>query len=451
MNLTPPDGLFRDWIDAYASSGEAPDEMHMAAAVALASTAIGWRAWIGWGESLEPVTVNVVLTGTSATARKTTTANIARRVAQLATQGDDDPALHVRDITHTSSRGLLELVAPDGPSQAQEWERNPPPGHLLVWDEIGSILGKPGDTKGADWTGQTRSTIMQFTGGRHGGIQLGSAQRPAGRCAVSVLGTMTRAELEQRVTHGLITDGFMGRMLLVPYGSRARYLAVPEKMAGNQLDARDRVVRRIRRIIESDPFGEAFDHFTRDAIDLRRTWYEERTRRLDEDARSGEDLATAMQAAHGRLQAAAVKLAVIHAISRAPADQAPTDYQVTPQDVQWGIDFTDLTNREIQSLTASAERSIDEQFAEKIVSYLARKGPTNRSQLLDSVRARHLTRDQKWRVVRALHEEGTVTIDEVTIDKKPADRVTLSASTDNADSPDTPSRTGKHLRIAGGN
>lgn len=445
-SLIPDHGLLRDWVDLYAPQGESPDEMHLAAALALLSAAVGWRSWIRWGEATEPVTLNVVLTGTSATARKTTTATTARRIAELATsQLGDTPPLRVRDITHTSDRGLLELVAPRDRSEADTWSREPPPGHLLIWDEIGSILGRPGDIKGDGWLGRTRSTLMQFTGGRHGGIQLGGDnKKPASRCAVSILGTMTRSELETRMSHGLINDGFIGRMVLIPYGARARYLPEPPEWTIHDTDRRERIVQRVKHIVTGEPYGEAFTHFTTDAHQLRRDWYVARTGELDDLAGGGDDVHVAIQAAHGRLQAIAVKLAVLSAIAAQPAGEAPTDLKVTATDVAWGIRFADHALQEIRSLAEVATETIGERYAAKVAAYLGgRNGGTTKKQVLDGIRMAGLTRPQRWSVVEQMHTEGTVEIRVSKTSGRERLTVRLTTSADNTDAADTNADKGK--------
>lgn len=409
--LIPPDGLLRDWVDLYAPMSESPEEMHLAAALALLSAAIGWRAWISWGESREPVTLNVVLTGTSATARKTTTANTARKIAELAVNGDT-PAFTVRDIGHTSDAGLLELVAPRDQDQARDWEREPPPGLLLIWDEIGNVLGRPGDVKGGDWLGRLRTVVMQLTGGRQSGMQLARAKHHPGRCAVSVLGTMTRAELEERMTTNLITDGFIGRLVLVPYGGRPRYLPQPPVWTSIDLDRRERIVNQIKGIVDGDLYGEAFTRFTRQATDLRADWYVTTARRLDDAAADGQEHAGAVQAAFGRLQAVAVKLAVIHAISRHPTDAPHPDLKITETDVKWGQWFAEYTLGEIDRLATQAQLAPGDKYQERVVDYLRSVGggPVTRKQLMDATRTRRMENRERWRIIEQMHLEEVVDV-----------------------------------------
>lgn len=408
-SIVPQEGLLHDWVRLYAPKSESPDEMHLAAAVALLSSAIGWRAWVSWGESQEPVTLNVILTGTSATARKTTTANTARRVAQLATD-EEDPAFTVRDIGHTSDAGLLELVAPRDKDQAREWENDPPPGLLLIWDEIGNVLGRPGDVKGGDWLGRVRTVLMQLTGGRQSGTQTRSVKIEPARCAVSVLGTMTRAELEQRMTTGLITDGFIGRLVLIPYGDRPRYLPQPPSWTQGDIEARHRIVNHLRAVSERT-WGEVFSHFTPDATSLRNDWYTTTARRLDDAARGGDEHHLAVQAAFGRLQAVAVKLAAIHAISRHPLHA--TTLIIDTEDVAWGQWFAEYTLREVDRLATQAELSEDDRYADIATSWLESQGggPVTRKQLMDGTRTRRMKNGHRWNVIQRLHLENVLEIE----------------------------------------
>lgn len=73
--------------------------------------------------------------------KKSTVASTAQRLAAAAMEGVDEDAqrLKVRSVDHTSERGLLEMVAAPDTDTAEEWEKSPPPGLALFWDEIGSV------------------------------------------------------------------------------------------------------------------------------------------------------------------------------------------------------------------------------------------------------------------------------------------------------------------------
>jgi len=126
--------------------------------------------------------------------------------------------------------------------------------------------------KGGDWLGRIRAALMTLTAGRHGGIQTGTTRIAPSRCAVTLLGTMTRAELEARMSLMLVKDGFLGRMVLIPIGPRRTYLSRPPAWTQEDLDRRDRLVAWVRSIAGSqDCWGEAFMHHDKAALALRDT------------------------------------------------------------------------------------------------------------------------------------------------------------------------------------
>ena len=439
--LIPRSGFLREWVDLYTPQGEAPASAHLGAGLALLSAAVGWRAWVRWGERKEPCTLTVVLEGRSATARKTTTAYAAENVARRAMKDHDpdDAGVVVRSMSHTSDRGLYELIGTADQKTAEKWEREPPPGHLIVWDEFGAVLGRPGDVKASDWLGRVRAALMVLSNGRHGGIQTGGSKVLPARCSVSLLGTMTRMELEQRMSHGLIGDGFLGRMALVPIAGRRAYLAEPPPWTQRDSIARDRLVAFVQALAGSpDCMGEVFDHFTPDAHDLRETWYVERTRDFDERAQSGSEVDLARVTAHDRLQAMAVKLAALGAIADRDLEADISQTKITDEHVGWGIWFAEYALQEVVELAVDAGGSLQDRYARKVVDYLRRRngsGPVSRKQLLDDCTIDGLNRSQRWAVVEGMQQDSTVVFDAVKTAGRPRMDVALAEAT----SPHNPS------------
>lgn len=415
-SLIPERGWLRRYVDLYEPMSEAPAEAHLATALAVLSAAVGWRAYIRWGESSEPCCLYVMLEGGSATAKKTTTARTGAGLVRHAMRGmaSSEPPLTVRSISHTSRRGLLELVATADEAKAQEWEQRPPPGLLLDWDEFGAILGRPGDVKGADYLGQIRATLMEFYGGRHGGIQTGELKFRPARCAVSVLGTMTRQELEQRVSTGLLRDGFMGRFVLIPHPGRQRYMAEPPVWTQVDSQARDRLADELRAVASSTyELGDVFRRQTKEAREFRAAWYGERMRELDQAAREGGEIELALSDAMGRLQTTAAKVAAIMAVSERDPDEPLSEVRIEWTHVEQGIAFAELALTEVADLAGQGAGMPTDRYARKVVEYLERRngaGPISRKQLMDTVRMDGMDAAGCWRVVERLHEEGRVSI-----------------------------------------
>lgn len=407
MTLIPKAGAIRTWIDLYGPLTEAQDTAHLGAAIALISAAVGWKAWIKWGENAEPCTVNVVLEGRSATSRKTTVANSAHALARMAMEGVDEglQQLKTRTISHTSNRGLLEVIGAESSELAARWEIEPPPGHLLVWDEFGSVLGDPGDLKGQSWLGQVRTTLMQLTNGRHGGIQTGGAHIPPARCAVSLLSSMTRVELEARVSTGLLRDGFMGRFLLIPNHGRARILSEPPAWTPGMSEARTALVDWIRALSQTDVAGNVFNLLSDEARALRHDWYGNWVDELEGmlDANESEENAAALEA-FGRLQSTALKVAVVAACAEwNPAKPLSQTLRIEEHHVSWGHEIAELCLKNILELAQIGDSTGHDRYAAKTIGYLEEHGGSQtRKQLLDAVRMTGLSRDVRWKIIEGL-------------------------------------------------
>jgi hypothetical protein len=411
--IVPESGALKAWVDLYSQTTEAPPEAHLGAALALTSAAVGWKAWIRWADFSEPATINVILEGRSATARKTTVATTAKELANAAT-GDVDPAqrgLTCRAIDHTSGKGLIEIVAAQDDETAARWERIPPPGVLLFWDEFGSILGDPRDIrKGGDWLGRVRTTVMQLAGGRHGGVQTGGAKLAPGRCAVAILATMTRVELEERVDTGLLRDGFLGRFTLIPHDGRASYISAPPRWTCEMHEQRQALVGWLRDVAQyPSVYGDIFDLLTSEASQEREHWYHTTARRLDrEAARVPTEENLAAVEAFGRLQSTALKIAMVAAVAER---NTQAGLVITGQHVAYGQRVAEMCLGEVMDLARHGSGAVADRYSLRVVEYLRKHGPTTRAVLMDSISHRTLDREKRWKAVQSLHPD-VVIIDE---------------------------------------
>lgn len=431
-DLIPDRGWIHRYVEHWTPQTEAPATSHLGAALAVMSAAVGWKGWLQWGDALEPCNLYVMLEGRSATAKKTTVAQMASRTVWRAFKGMEAPPLSVMRVQQTSQRGLLEAIGTQNPELAKEWDETPPPGVILDWDEFGSVLGKPGDSK-TDWLGQIRASLMAMYGGRHGGIQTGQLKVYPSRCAVAVLATMTRVELEQRVSTGLLRDGFLGRFLLIPNDGRRDWLAFPPDPVRGASDSRDQLARDLDRIAsDTNVMGDVFKRHTADARRARTDWYRATGERLEVQANNGGDVEKAMADAFGRLQSAAVKISAVLAVSEMMEGDRITDIQIEERHALYGIRIAEFALEEIRSLATSGHGTPQDQAAVKIVDYLSRrngKGPASRKELLDAVAVDGLTRPQKWAVVEELHKEGTVWINPIKgTGGRPREEVSLMTS-----------------------
>lgn len=417
--IIPAAGKLREWVDLYGPTTEAPDEAHLAIALATISAAVGWKAHIRWADHSEPCTLNVILTGKSATARKTTVASTAASLVRnaLASTPAEIAGLKVRQMSHASDAGIYELVAPRDAGQARAWEAEPPPGVLLVWDEIGAMMGRPGDSKGTDYLGRLRVAVMAVTNGRHGGIQTRTLKVEPGRCAVSIVGTMTRAELEERISLGLLREGFLGRFLLIgsDAATRPRYLAFPPAETIQWRQRRDELAQWLHDLAQTrDDLGNAFDHFTDDAKRVRAQWYETTARALEERATTGDEHAIALLEVFGRVQTAAAKAAVVAAVADWKPPTALSVIPIETQHVRWGIEVAHGVLREVRRLeTDSGPDASETRYRERVLAYLDKNQHERitKKKLLDDLKSQHLSRERCWKIVLAMHSETDLVVE----------------------------------------
>lgn len=408
-NLIPTHGIIRQWVDLYGPKSEAPIEGHLGAAIALISAATGYKLPLKFGENTEPCTVNIVLEGESATARKTTTANTAREIARHAIDPSaDDPGLIVKPVSHTSDRGLIELVAPKDDREASHWDRTVPPGNLLVWDEFGPMLGDGAtNRKGSDWGGRTRGVILQLSNGFQPGLMTGQSARPASKCAVSILATVTRRELEERISLGLLEDGFMGRFALIPMVETGVEFAVPQAFDRGEMERRDAIIQWVRGLVNRrEAWGNAFELLTPDGLAARQEWYSERKAEIRVGVDTmGEEEHRARSSAFNRLQTLAMKLAGIHAISQ--LDEPLTDaLEINAASVEYGQRLVDMILAEIMDLALLSGPTTD-QYALRVVRFLERQpeGSAGKEDLMRHVRMPGLDRRTRWGVIEGMHGE----------------------------------------------
>lgn len=427
-HLIPSTGWLRKYVDLWTPHGEAPESAHLGAGLAVLSAAVGWRAWIQWGASAEPVCLYVMMEGGSATAKKTTTARTAATLAKQATRGTDG-ALRVKSIQHTSQRGLIDLIGPHSQDKADEYEHTPPPGVVLDWDEFGAVLGRPGDGKAADWLGQVRAALMSMYSGRHGGIQTGGLMIPSSRCAVAILATMTRVELEQRISMGLLRDGFMGRFVLIPHPGRRAWLAQPPAWTTHDTQARDELATHLGKIATSrHELGDVFKRLTPHARELRQTWYQATGERLEHQADNGGEADRGIADAFGRLQTTAMKVAAVACVAELDPDEPLYQGRIEEHHVRYGIALAEHALQEVANLATSGEGTPEDRFAKRVEEYLVRRngrGPAGRKELLDACVMDGLSRERRWMVVETLARDGTVQIEKVQTSGRPRLEVSL--------------------------
>lgn len=392
--------------------------------MATLSAAVGWKGWIQWATAQEPVNLWVIVEGKSGTARKTTTmrtaAGLVARATEFSPDGEDEHPLNMRGVSHVSNTGLLEMIGTPDAERAKRWNNQPPPAYVLEWDEFGAILGNPGQVKGEGYLGMVRATLMELYGGRHGGTQTknGKLVQPS-RCSISLIGTMTREEIEKRMSVGLMRDGFLGRFILVPYPGRERTLAIPP--IWTSLDEREAtsLAMFLRRVAYSTTLlGNVFDRLTEEGRRERIDWYDRTIRRLDANIEDGGDeIDIALSEAMARLQSTAMKVAAVLAVSDMDPDEGGlSKVEITEEHVAGGNAFVEHALQEVESIARSAQSRLlpaEDKYAEAVRNYL-RKRPSgkrvSRSEMTQRIGTEGLNAERRWKVIESLHSAGELMI-----------------------------------------
>jgi hypothetical protein len=241
---------------------------------------------------------------------------------------------------------------------------------------------------------------------------------------------MTRMDLEQRVSNGLLRDGVLGRFLLIPNDGRRAWMSTPPAWTVADTHAQDSLCRDLRAIAgATDVLGNVFNRFTPEAREARDAWYMQTGGRLEAEANEGGDVELALSDAFGRLQTVAVKVAAVVAVSEMMEGDRMSDIQIQPRHVEYGHRLAEFCMAEIRSLATAGHGTAHDRLAQRIVTYLGKRnghGPASRKELLDACAADGLTRDQKWSVVESLYKDGTVHIERVETGGRPRQEVSLT-------------------------
>lgn len=419
LQLLPDKGIIREYVDVMTPTMEIPAESHLACMLVLVSAAIGWRSWIKWGRSSEPVTVWALIEGKSARGKKSSATGSATAIAKDAiARLDYNPLwtpLYAKRMSHTSGPGLLKEVAPESQDQADLWEATVPPGQFWEWDEFGSILGTNKDRKGEGWKGEIRAHLMSMYGGKQGGSNTLANPMLSSKCAVAILGNMTRRELDERVSLGLLQDGFMGRFLLIPSTPTDRKIPRPLP----ESDEYDKVMSKIEHWLHAlislgsqDMIGHAYDKLTEEAGKVWDEWYIERNDSLADYAEfTNNPDDEAMCNVFGRLQITAMKVALCLAVSEWVPGTPIQQVKIEARHVRYAQALADFSLAELYDIATSGEEPTDPEslYRKSAVEYVQRateqgKAVTMRL-LLKDLGPRGLNPDTRKQAIWSLHPE----------------------------------------------
>lgn len=389
--VIPQQGWIRDYVNLYRDSLESPPEAIAGMAYALLASAVGWKAYLQWADSREPLSLFVVLVGGSASAHKTTVLKIGSRIASDAQReyrriagslDDDEPFIKIVSGGHTSSAGLLQKIAPADQDQAERWDLLPPPGILLEWDELGDLVV---DRDGGSFLADTRQMLLRLYNGHQPGSNTISNPVPPSRCAVSMIGTITTEDWTERMSPEAVTGGLMGRLFAIPTGKVTRY--IPRPVPINQ-DDRRRIVEWLGALGAVPGMNEIGPVvLDRHAAGFWDDWYLRSKRDIDKAEAIDPIFARATGALFNRYQAIALKVAGLQQISLwNPGDGMPSAHISEPV-IRNACSYIDLALSQASIIATELIENADERFFRRIEERL-KNGPMTIRELQQRVRIR---------------------------------------------------------------
>lgn len=388
-----PDGFLTDWCDTLATDTESPPEAYLATGLATVAAVVGPRITIRWSQvHRERCNLWILVVGRSALGKKTTGMRAARWAVRVASEvlGDDIRAYGAKRMSDAQMAMDLDVVSQDT-AAAQEAEkarakaegrdaqkiapirRSVPVSWLMTLNEVAPLWGEGL----REWLAATQSFLLDVYDG-----ELASNTRqsfvPQQETFVTALGNIPPAELEDRTTLGLLTSGFAGRWMVLPspgprVGIPSPYLngVNPMKQLAAQIEHMADLAKAARSVDMTIlmPKGSEAEH-------CRAQWYMRHWNVLAQaDATS--KTVSARADLFGRLQATALKLAIVVAVSRQAQHVAHLDQvRVSEQDMAWAQDRIDESWRYLMEVVESSGGGAKTTLGKaenRIVTFLAKR------------------------------------------------------------------------------
>jgi hypothetical protein len=429
--IIPERGWIRDFVDTYAPYIEAPREALAGMAYTVLSATVGWRSWLQWADSKEPLTLFTVLRGESASAHKTTVLRIGTGLARDANQlyrefagcTDEDPDL-IKIVSggHTSQAGLLDKLAPQDAEEATRWDTNNPPGILVEWDELGDLVV---DRTGYSFLQETRQMLLRLYGGFQPGSQTRGNPVPASRCSVALIGTITSDEWEERLSAGAVTGGMMGRLFAIPTGEPPQWHPRPPRVPSQK---RNDLVDWLAQLgaLPYPTWGPV--DFDDDAAEYWDAWYRNHKTEIRKLNREDPVLAKARGTIFNRYQAIAMKFGGLQAISMCnPADRykAPSPVLTGPI-IEAACAYTDMALEQTSRIAVEVMESPDERFTRRVTETLRQSGGAMAvSDLQRRVRIRGIDASKVHTYLNLMERNGDVKLDQETRNTPTGERTRL--------------------------
>lgn len=414
----PSDGWIRRYVDTYSGQMEVPDEALAGSAYALLSSAVGWKSYLNWSDGSEPLTLYVALIGASATAHKTTSLNIAERIARDANTeyrrltgiSDTDTAriVNVFHGGHLSQAKLLDILGPSSQDQADEWARpgRIPPCNLCVWDELQDLLVQE---RGKSFLAETRQMLLRIYGGNQPGSQTRANFVAPSRCSLAVIGTVTLDTWRNGLGAEAVSSGLMGRLLAIPYGAPPHWVPLPTPVDHHARQALVSWLVELGRVPSSD-WGPVT--LSPDALDYWDHWYRGHKDQIAKEEHTDPQRASAHAALFGRYQATALKFAGIQAISRwEPGTSGVPKPYVDARTLDSACRYIDHVMSFSVPVATEALEDFEYKHMRRLVEHVESKGTQKLADAHRVVRTRGVSAERARRLAELLHDEGKISLE----------------------------------------
>jgi hypothetical protein len=351
-NVPIPDGFLREWCDTFAQGSEMPPEGYLATGLVSLAAIVGPALYIRFSlTSRERCNLWVVNTGRSAMARKTTGLSAARWAVEQAGQTLGDqirwyPASRISDaqiavdldVVGTDTAALVEdekeaAKAAKRKAEAVEPRRRPTPvSWLMALNELAPLWGEGK----SEWQQATQAFLLQLFDGH-----LSSSTRQtkviAQETFVSAIGNIPPAELDERTTIGMLRSGYAGRWLFLEGPGPVTPISFPGLNGSDSLRWMAAKVEALAQMAAWATRGvEVRPLWTPEALACQDEWYCRWFYEVNgnPDPRLGD--ASARHELWSRLQATALKLATLVAVSRQVGRVSTlAEVRVEPDDAAW--------------------------------------------------------------------------------------------------------------------
>lgn len=394
-----PEGFLHEWCSVLSQGTEMPPEAYLATGLVTVSAIVGPRFVMRWSPTRqERANIWVLNCGRSALARKTTGQSAASWAARVAREelGDQVRYYNAKRLSAAGLANDLDVLGQDSvaaqrdedviaeaekrkPRKVEAQPRPMPVAWMMSVNEIAPLWGE----QGAEWQRETSGMLLDLFDG-----ELVSRTRSTSVAAqetfVCAIGNIPPAVLAERTSLVTLTSGFAGRWLVMPSPGPVSAIPTPRLNGTNPLAGLAEVIHHLARMARE----------VRQPIDLvaclpedgpgdrvRDEWY-----RAQQAAHLKADPEDMMACARAdlwvRLQATALKLAVLLAIARnAGRLDRLEDVEIEAEDVEWA---QKVCERSLETLTevvtegGGGTTSPLGKVENRVIAYLRRRDATSK-------------------------------------------------------------------------